>query len=89
MSDRDVQRDMTPTQFAETLRRIADAIDGLRLMAYRAALDGGDRVRIQVAGKRFRVPADAKLSIEHEAEGGEHELELQLAWSDVNDAHGV
>lgn len=68
MSDRDVERDCTPQTFVETLRRLADA------------LESGDSFRIQVAGKRFTVPADAALSIEHEDEGGEEELELQLKW---------
>jgi amphi-Trp domain-containing protein len=68
MADRDVERDCTPRTFAETLRRVADA------------LERGEAVRIQVAGKRFTVPATASLSIEHEAEGGAEELELQLKW---------
>jgi len=68
MSDRDVERNMTTAQFVATLRRIADA------------LEGDDTVRIQVAGKRFTIPKTATLSIEHEAEGGDEELELQLRW---------
>ena len=68
MADRDVERDCTPTNFVKTLRRVADAIEA------------GEDVRIQVAGKRFVVPASAALSIEHEAEDGEEELELQLKW---------
>ncbi len=68
MADRDVERNCTRQSFVETLRRVADA------------LEKGEGVRIQVAGKRFTVPADAALSIEHEAEGGEEELELQLRW---------
>ncbi|MEX1362793.1 MAG: amphi-Trp domain-containing protein [Nannocystaceae bacterium] len=68
MADRDVERDCTCESFVTTLRRLADA------------LEQGERFRIQVAGKRFTVPADASLSIEHEAEGGDEELELQLRW---------
>jgi amphi-Trp domain-containing protein len=68
MADRDVERDCSPTEFVSTLRRVADA------------LERGESVRIQVAGKRFTVPASASLSIEHEAEGGQEELELQLRW---------
>jgi amphi-Trp domain-containing protein len=68
MSDRDVERNLTTAQFVATLRRIADA------------LEGDETVRIQVAGKRFSIPKTATLSIEHEAEGDDEELELQLRW---------
>jgi amphi-Trp domain-containing protein len=68
MSDRDVERNMNTAQFVATLRRIADA------------LEGDETVRIQVAGKRFSIPKSATLSVEHEAEGGNEELELQLRW---------
>lgn len=68
MADRDVERDCSTESFVETLRRLADA------------LEKGESFRIQVANKRFTVPADASLSIEHEAEGGDEELELQLKW---------
>lgn len=68
MADRDVERGVTPQTFINTLRRLADA------------LEAGEPFRIQVANKRFTVPQDAELSIEHEAQGGEEELELQLRW---------
>jgi len=68
MADRDVERDCSTADFVATLRRVADA------------LERGESVRIQVAGRRFTVPAAAALSIEHEVEGGEEELELQLKW---------
>ena len=68
MTDRDVERNCTTETFVETLRRLADA------------LEAGEPFRIQVAGKRFTVPGSAELSIEHEAEGGDEELELQLKW---------
>ena len=70
MGERDVERDTTPNQFAATLRRVADAVEA------------GEAFRIQVVNKRFTVPADADLSIEHELEDGEHELEFQLKWSE-------
>jgi len=72
MADRDVERDCDPTRFIETLRRLADA------------LEGGESFRIQVANERFTVPADAGLSIEHEASDGEEELELQLKWKSAD-----
>lgn len=68
MTERDVERDCTPKTFVESLRRLADAIEA------------GEAFRIQVAGKRFTVPATAQLSIEHEAAGGQEELEFQLRW---------
>ncbi len=68
MADRDVERDLTVDQFVATLRRIADV------------LEGDDSVRIQVKGQRFTIPKSARLSIEHEVEGGQEELELQLRW---------
>lgn len=68
MTNRDVERNCTTETFVETLRRLADA------------LEAGEPFRIQVAGKRFTVPASAVLSIEHEVTDGEEEVELQLRW---------
>jgi amphi-Trp domain-containing protein len=68
MSSRDVERNCTTETFVTTLRRLADA------------LEAGESFRIQVAGKRFTIPSSAELSIEHEAEDGDEELELQLRW---------
>ena len=68
MADRDVERNCSKESFVETLRRLADA------------LEAGESFRIQVVNKRFTVPANAELSIEHEAEDGAEELELQLRW---------
>lgn len=73
MTERDVERDTTADQFVSKLRRIADAIEA------------GEAFRIQVANHRFTVPEDARLSVEHEASGGSHELELQLSWTDPAD----
>lgn len=69
VADRDIERNVNREQFVATLRRVADAVEA------------GEGVRIQVGGKRFTVPASAELSVEHEAEGGNEELELQLRWS--------
>jgi amphi-Trp domain-containing protein len=68
MSDRDVERSVNQQQFIATLRRLADA------------LESGEPFRIQVVDKRFTVPTHAELSIEHEVEGSQEELELQLRW---------
>jgi amphi-Trp domain-containing protein len=69
MSERDVERVQNREQFAATLRRVADAVER------------GEAFRIQVAERRFTVPADAELSIEHEVSGEQQELELQLRWT--------
>jgi amphi-Trp domain-containing protein len=69
MAERDVERTVTREQFITTLRRCADA------------LEAGGSFRIQVLDERFTIPKDAHLSIEHEVEDGEAELEMQLKWS--------
>lgn len=68
MSERDIEKDVPKQRFIETLRRIADS------------LEKGESFRIQVAGERLTVPADAQLSVEHEREDGEQEIELQFRW---------
>ena len=68
MSDRDVERDCNVETFVASLRRLADA------------LESKEAFRIQVVNKRFTVPAGATLSIEHEAQDGDEELEFQLRW---------
>ena len=68
MSDRDVERYTNRAEFAATLRRAAEAVEN------------GESFRIQVVNKRFTVPADAELSIEHESEDGDNELEFQMKW---------
>jgi amphi-Trp domain-containing protein len=68
MTERDVERVLNGKQFAATLRRVADAVEK------------GEAFQIQVLNKRFTVPAEAELSIEHEAADGSEELELQLRW---------
>lgn len=68
--NRDVEKITDPTYFAATLRRVADAVER------------GESFRIQVAGHRLTVPADAVSSIEHEAEDGQVELELQFRWEE-------
>ena len=69
MTERDVERNCSPADFIDTLRRLADA------------LERGEPFRVQVEGKRFTVPRDAALSVEHEVDDeGAEELELQLRW---------
>ena len=68
MAERDVDRNCSKDEFVATLRRLADA------------QGRGEPFRIQVAGKRFVVPEGAELVIEHEIEGAEEELALELRW---------
>jgi amphi-Trp domain-containing protein len=77
MADRDVETIRSRAKFVATLRRVADAVEQKI------------PVRIQVASKRFLVPADAILSVEHEVEGADEELELQLKWKHVEGDAGA
>jgi len=65
---RDVERTYSRAQFAEKLRRFADA------------LEAGEAFEIQVANERLYVPADAEFSVEHERAEGMQELEFQVRW---------
>lgn len=65
---RDIEKNYSPKKFIEKLRRLADAIENKKSF------------RIQVAGKRITIPAEAEISIEHEKAGGEEEIEFQLRW---------
>ncbi|HEX5726587.1 MAG TPA: amphi-Trp domain-containing protein [Longimicrobiaceae bacterium] len=67
--ERDVDKGYSRAQFIAKLRRLADA------------LEAGKPFPIQVAGERLTIPADARVSIEHERSGGTDEVEFQLRWS--------
>lgn len=66
---RDVERNLSAKEFIRRLRKLADA------------LEAGERVRLQVAGERIRIPARATLSIEHERGSREEEIEFQIKWA--------
>lgn len=68
MSDRDVEKVYSNSEFAAKLRRLADAVET------------GKRFDIQIAGERIYVPADATFSVEHERLGDEEEIEFQIKW---------
>ena len=68
-ADRDVTKNKTETAMIALLRRVADS------------LEGGKSFQVMVKGERLNVPEDAKVSIEHEMKGQEHELELQFKWT--------
>ncbi len=65
---RDITRTYTAKQFVSKLRRLADAIEQDK------------RFRIQVGGERISVPSTATISVEHEREGKEEEVEFQIRW---------
>ena len=71
---RDVERIYSTGDVVAKLRRLADA------------LETGKPFRIQVAGERFRVPARAEFSVEHERGEDEEEVEFQLKWTRDDDA---
>ena len=66
--ERDVTKAYPLTQFADKLRRLADAVEG------------GQRFRIQVAGERVSIPPDAMISVEHERGEDGEEVEFQITW---------
>ncbi len=66
---RDVEKFYPTGQFAAKLRRLADSIER------------GRPFRIQVAGQRVCVPRHATITIEHERDSSEEEVEFQLKWS--------
>jgi amphi-Trp domain-containing protein len=76
LTERDVEKDYSVPEYAAKLRRLADA------------LESGKPFRIQIAGERFTVPKNARISVEHERGDDEEEVEFQLKWSrtDAEDA---
>ena len=68
-SKRDVQKDYPRALFIDKLRRLADC------------LEQGKGFRIQIAGERIAIPADAVISLEHERGASDEEVEFQLKWS--------
>ena len=67
--ERDIEVVYSTHEVVAKLRRLADALEQEKPF------------RIQVAGERFRVPARAQFSVEHEREGEEEEVEFQLKWT--------
>lgn len=65
---RDVERVYPARAWVAKLRSLADCIEQ------------GRPYRIQVAGERIYIPADAVISVEHERGSGQEELEFQLKW---------
>ena len=71
--DRDVEKGYSNSEFADKLRRLADAIEN------------EDKFEIQIAGERIYVPVRAVFNIEHEREDGFEEIEFQIKWSSSDD----
>lgn len=67
--DKEIEKGYTSAAFAAKLRRLADA------------LEKGESFKIQVAGERISVPAGAGLSMEHERQGKEEEIDFQIKWT--------
>lgn len=67
---RDIDKVYTNSEFVAKLRRLADCIES------------GEQFEIQIAGERIYTPVRAVYSIEHEREGGSHEIEFQIRWED-------
>jgi amphi-Trp domain-containing protein len=68
MSDRDLTKTYSRSQFVQKLRRLADAVES------------GKSFTIQVGGEKLRVPASAAFNVEHERAEGRQELEFQVSW---------
>lgn len=66
---RDVTKTYTAKQFVSKLRRLADSIEN------------DQRFRIQIAGERVSIPSTATISVEHERDGNEEEVEFQIRWT--------
>ena len=65
---RDIEKDYPLAQFAEKLRRLADAVEA------------DERFEIQIAGERISVPVRATYNIAHERGEDEEEIEFQVTW---------
>lgn len=70
MTDRDIEKTYSNSEFVAKLRRLADSIET------------GENFEIQIANERIYVPDRAVFNIEHEREGEDHEVEFQIKWSD-------
>ena len=72
--DRDVEVNYELAAFIAELRRLADA------------LESGADYAIDIDGETVTLPVDAMLSVAHEIDGDEAELEFQLTWPINEDA---
>ena len=70
--DLDIEVRHAVSTFVAELRRLADALE-----------QGADYI-IQIDDQEIRIPTDAVLSIAHERDDGEVELEFQISWSEAS-----
>jgi len=68
MAKRDIEKTYSHRDFAEKLRRFADAIEK------------DQKFEIQIAGERVYVPVRAEFSVEHERSSTDEEIEFQIKW---------
>lgn len=73
IEDRDVEVSHDVSSFVAELRRLADA------------LENGDAYTISIDGEDVTIPEGALLSVAHDREDGEVELEFQVTWSMADD----
>jgi amphi-Trp domain-containing protein len=66
--NRDVIKDVSRSVFIAKLRRLADALESDKSFS------------IQIKNERLYIPASAIVSLEHERDGKQEELELQISW---------
>ncbi|HEV2802883.1 MAG TPA: amphi-Trp domain-containing protein [Pyrinomonadaceae bacterium] len=66
--DREAEKSYSTREVVAKLRRLADA------------LEQGKTFEIQIAGERIRVPPDATVEFEHERQGDEEEIEIEIKW---------
>jgi len=67
-SERDVEKSYSTKEVIAKLRRLADV------------LEEGKTFEIQIAGERVYVPLDVTIEFEHQCEGDEEEVEIELSW---------
>lgn len=67
--DRETEVTQDVTSFVAELRRLADA------------LESGSAYTIDLDGDLVTIPMNAMLSVAHEEDDGDVELEFQLSWS--------
>ncbi|MFI4860082.1 MAG: amphi-Trp domain-containing protein [Phycisphaerales bacterium JB063] len=71
MTDRDIEKTYSNSEFVAKLRRLADCIET------------GENFEIQIANERIYVPDRAVFNIEHERADNAHEIEFQIKWTDA------
>ena len=63
-----IEKAYSVKQMVAKLRRFADC------------LENGKQFKIQVAGEKIQIPANAVFNIEHERKGNKEEVEFQFKW---------